>query len=321
MKQRGIASVIVGAATALGAAACHAEVVAEWQFNPEKDSQGGSVVLLDVAKAGASKESALMAESKLLAGATGIGEAWKPFLGKGYIEVSQGPGPNHAEKHGLVTRSTDGAGNGSYESYMGFPGLGSGQQGGTVYMVFQPTTDWRNNVRRGLFGSGQWIGQPLSTWSISLWARNGTLMLMGGRGEANAVDLNGDGDMADYVYAEAKVSQTWDPTKWYFVGASWQEGAAPVLFVREMAKDGPAASPAGVAGKASEAKGNIVAKFPQGTGESNSEPIAIGAQWVNHGNGQTRDGGDARIAYARVENTYTSSTGKMDEVFKSLAAP
>lgn len=323
---KSILSVI--AMMAVSAGTGQAGTVAEWQFNPDKDLPGGEMVKLDQSAPGASNESVLMKESKVVVGATGISDKWQPYLSKGYLEVLSGAGENSAEKHGLLTRSTAGDdadnNNAKCETYMGFSGLGSGAQGGTVYLVVSPQAN-STGIRRGLMGSGLWVGQPLSTWSVTLlWTKDGALRLMAGRGEGgegNAADLNGDGDQSDYLFAETAVTQTWDPKKWYFIAASWKEDAAPVLYVREMANDGPAASPAGVAGKVTEAKGNIVAKVPTGTAVPSNEPIAIGANWVNHGNAQTRDGADAKIAYVRIENTFTDSPEKMDAAFKGLAAP
>ncbi|HAU36789.1 MAG TPA: hypothetical protein DCX07_03615 [Phycisphaerales bacterium] len=160
-----------------------------------------------------------------------------------------------------------------------------------------------------------------------MWIEGGKLRFRVGRGEKPTLgghtgpvgDLNGDGDDADFVYAESDVEQAWNPAKWYFVAASWQEESAPVLYVREMSAEGPAASPAAVKGEPVAAGGNVLAAVPAGSTGPRYEPLVVGARWINAGVPQTQDGADARIAYARFDKGYVTIES-MNKVFESLAA-
>jgi|GEM_PF-752638 len=298
---------------ALSATAAVAETVAEWKFNMAADLPGSSEVAPDFVAEGAPAGSRLQEATGYTAVPTGITDRWPDFLTKGYIEVGSGSGEQSANRHGLLTE-------GDYRKYFGGNFLDSGAAGLTVYLVVQPGSDWTSGTRRGLFSVGDWVGKAASTGSIRLMARDGRLQFTVGKGEAGAgYDLTNDGDMEDFVAAQSTVTQSWDPSKWYLIAASAQEGAAPVLFVREMAPEGPAGSPAAEIGVPTPADETLWESVPMEIRLKKEEPMALGATWVSFGNNpHTQDGADAKIAYARIDNTF-STPEEMERVFADLS--
>jgi hypothetical protein len=131
----------------------------------------------------------------------------------------------------------------------------------------------------------------------------------------------GSNNGSEKIVAQAAVKGvTWDKSKWYFVAASWQTGQAPVLYVRELSPDRPTASPAAVKGALTEGEG-FQPTIPQGiNGFPFVRPLAIGARFNDTGGAMgTYDGAGARIAYFRLDNTY-SNAEKIDAIFASLGA-
>lgn len=299
--------------------------VAEWQFNGDQDLAGGAIVKLDATAPDASQESKLMPKSSYIAGSTGLGSGWKPFLASGYARFEKGTGSSSDNQHGLVIAETNAAAhNGQYRSFFG-TGLGAAPKGGTAYLVIRPRSDWTDS-RRGLLGCGYAFGRPVSSGAFALQVDQGQIFWRVGRGEnttqtghtAPVMDLNADGDTNDYVYAESAIKQKWNPKSWYFIAVSWQEDAVPVLYVREMG-DSPANSPKAVIGEATTAQGNIIATIPAKSGGPRYDPLTIGAIWNNPGSGRTNDGAEADIAYARFDRVF-STAEEMEKAFFGLAA-
>lgn len=298
-----VVSVFLFAGAVLVPRGAFAETVAEWKFDSATEESGGSIVKLDKFREGASDESVLCENSTIVSAATGLGDKWNASLSTGYLETGSGGGfESSANKEGLVTKanSTEKR-NGAYTSYFGFNGLGSGtwgdgsQKGGTVYLVLSPRASWRQGMRYGLMGSGH-AGDGGVQLTIT---KSGELaLIVGGR-------AIGEGT--------AKVTRDWAPDAWYFVAASWQANAEPILYVREMAPSGPAESPApslGSPGSPAPASGSF-----------EGEPLVIGANWYDPGaNPGTVYGAAAKIAYVRFDNIFSTSE-EMEAVFKSLAAP
>jgi hypothetical protein len=274
--------------------------VAEWQFNVAEDLLGSAKVKLDTAAPAASGESIIMEQSAVLKEPTGLGDKWKPFLRDGYLDVGEGGGLATPNLNGLVTGKEPANAETNYSAYMGFSGLGRGTwddgqlKGGTVYLVVSPKGAWGSNSRFALMGTGHQI-----EGAVTLQFNEGPLSLTVGGSAAGRVT--------------AKLEQDWEPGKWYFIAATWREGAEPVIYVREMDPAGPKTSPAAVTGKADE-------QAPAAT-QPEFDPLVIGAGWSDYGNGAfTVDGASARIAYARLDNI-SSSPEEIEEVFKGLAKP
>jgi hypothetical protein len=147
---------------------------------------------------------------------------------------------------------------------------------------------------------------------VELYSRNNGVLFL----DCGSTDSEGKRQTA-----QMKVSSiNWDSSKWYFVAASWQTGQTPVLYVRELSSEGPAASPA--AAKAELSKGDkFVEKIPEGHNDYPFvRPFAIGARWTDTGGAQgTFDGAGARIAWFRLDNVY-SSDKDIATVFESLGA-
>lgn len=285
-----------------------ADLVAEWKFDNTADLSTGDTLKLDQAAPNASTESTLTGQTSYSTAETGLGDKWQPFLRAGYIDV--GAGRDNAG-YGLVTKNTappeDKKKNNSYARYLGFRGLGKDGHGGTLYLVFSPKDSWtRKGSRQALFGTGV---HPFQKYVDAGWVRlareeDGVFALTLGRG---------DGEKK--LITQAKVTDDtmhWDLGKWYFIAASWQQGAAPVLYVREMSPEGSAASP-------SAAIGQVEGDTLIDTTEPSATALAIGSFLGDHGNGEAAvDGAGGLIAYAALENA-PATREEMEKKFQELA--
>ncbi|HEY9247760.1 MAG TPA: hypothetical protein VIO38_01445 [Rariglobus sp.] len=278
---------------------CHAEVVIEWKFDGGKSLNGGELATADAVAPGASATARLLPGSSIAAESTGISAKWSDFLRSGFLRSGRGTGK---DEFGLKTEAASAAANNAnYLDYFTFSGLGSEERatGGTLYMVFRPDAAWSNPVkRRALFGTGHTF-EGVVNLQIN---EQKELSLTVGRVRPEATK--------DAV--SATLAPTWEQGAWYFVGASWRQNAAPVLFVRKLSPEGAKASPAGLIGKASGVA-------PTRTDSPKKDPLVIGASWINPGrNAGTVDGADADIAYVRLENTHATQED-MEKAFESLA--
>jgi hypothetical protein len=284
----------------LAVAAVQAGTVAEWKFDGKEPLGADQVVPLDGFLPSASGESVLMATTSFSPDATGIGDKWAPFLQAGYLDAGAGDAKEAANQHGLVTKNTRDekiypAGNASYRAYLGFAGLGSEGKGGTVFLVVSPKS-WGSGSY-SLFGTGHFGGQ------VFLSFNKGELRLVTGQG--------GSGKLR----ALSTVSQEWETDSWYFVGISWSGGQDPVLYVRKMDAAGAESSPEAIVGTAT-------GPVPDIAEQPHFDPLVIGARWVNTGGADslhTMGGANARFAYARVDNVY-STKEDMEAVFLSLGS-
>jgi hypothetical protein len=280
---------------------CLGATVAEWKFN-EKEDIGGGTVKLDTAVPGAASEAILMPQTIVSAAPTGISQKWKPFLQTGFLDIGKGSGEGNENQNGLTTGTKAEKAPGAYYKYMGFQGLGSGEwddgskKGGTVYLVVSPKPGgWGEYPSRfGLMGTGHNISGGVSL----LVTKDGNLQF---RVLAGSKPV-----------ATASITQQWESGKWYFIAASWREDEKPVLYVREMVPAGIGACPTAV-----QSLGDTPAPALP---EPEQDPIVIGASWIETGSkAATADGGNAKIAYARIDNTF-SSAAEIDGAFKALAA-
>ena len=273
---------------------CRAEVMAEWKLEAKTDSPGGSILIMDTVPAKASASSELLKESKYVAAATGLGDAWQLYLRFGYLDIKSGTGDAAKNAHGLITKeSAPGAKDGRFSNYLGQAGIRE-DKGGAVYLVFSPQGDWKSDKRKGLMGTGH-----RGDGYIGLSVKGGIIGVEVGGRMLGAMDI-----------AESKTEMNFEIGKWYFVGASWRGGHNPVLYIREMNGGGPSASPAGRAGKFD----SVCGIFEQ----PKYDPIVIGSLWFNAGGeAVATDGADAKIAFVRIDNTY-AKIKEMESVFDSL---
>jgi hypothetical protein len=284
----------------LAVAAVQADTVAEWKFDGKEPLGADQVVPLDHFLPSASGESVLMAATSFSPDATGISDKWAPFLQTGFLDAGEGDGKASANQHGLVTKNTQDAklypaGNASYRAYLGFAGLGSEGRGASVFLVVSPKS-WASG-NHSLFGTGHLGGQ------VFLSVSKGELRFVAGQG--------GSGTLR----SQSALAQEWETDAWYFVGISWSGGQNPVLYVRKMDGAGAGASPEAVLGTAS---GTV----PEIAEQPRYDPLVVGARWVNTGGSDslyTLGGANARIAYARVDNGY-STEEDMEAIFLSLGS-
>ncbi|HEV7301565.1 MAG TPA: PEP-CTERM sorting domain-containing protein [Tepidisphaeraceae bacterium] len=261
------------------------------------------------------------------AGSTGINTTqFQSFLGTGYYDAPSGDsGGGVYNEYGLRTLG----GNGEVRDYFGFSGFGSSAnaRGGTAYMVIRPKDGFTSGTR-ALMGTGYNFGATTSTGALRLYSSGGAgnpLVFEAGMGEqpnrsglyggAVDTDINGDGDVGDWVIASTSATTSWDSDSWYFIGASWQGGQAPVLYLRELSEGSVAAI-----GQAAAAGGNVVAGIPSVTGnvDPGAGAFVLGAYPVDSGGGpRMRNAALAQFAYARLDNTF-SSTADMAAVYESL---
>ena len=329
----------------IAASMASAATVVEWQFNDPTDQALGGTVSLITPVSGMSTTSSLLksggtATANYYTASTGINPAqWQAILTSGYLQTARG---SYNTSAGLITPNNS---TGRYSNYMGFSGFGTGtyasgddagkDKGGTAYVIFRPdNATWGSSStqQRALFGVGYNIGGTTSGGAISLYQVNGALTLQASRGETaasghnSAIDFNGDGDNKDVARVEVTITPAagWDPTKWYFVAASWKTGAVPVLYLREL--DPSSVAMTGTLTPESlpttyDVKNTLyLASIPTGI-EPNAQPFAIGSTWYDAGGGGGPAyglGGD--VAYGRVDNVF-STTADMDAVFQSLQIP
>jgi hypothetical protein len=280
------------AAWAVSVGPARAEVVAEWKFDGAEELSGGARVALDRVAGDASAQSELKPLAKVRPGPTGLGEAWQTWLRSGYLESADG-GKNEA---GLATRATSEDGkNARFARYLGKTGIWT-HGGGTVYLAASPAADWNTDKLQGLFSSGHRIGG-----FVDVGVKSGAAFIAVGGMKYGRPDT-----------AEARASYKFEIGKWYFIGASWQGGHNPVLYVREMDARGPA-SPR-------EAEAGTFEKVCEIFEQPGYDPLVIGASWINTGGESfTQDGAQGRIAYARVDNT-PAKLADMKAVLEGLGA-
>ena len=101
---------------------------------------------------------------------------------------------------------------------------------------------------------------------------------------------------------------TWDVEKWYFMAASWAPGEDSVMYLREMAAGGPAASPAGLVGSVNPGTNALDAYIPA------DAPLLFGG-WIQGGN--FADGTRADWAWGQFLNTAVTIE-EMEAKFDSL---
>lgn len=292
---------------ALTASVTFGKTVAEWKFDTQADSTGGSVVKLDQSRDGASDESLLSENATVASVATGISDKWQPFLASGYLEAKAGGGIPASgiveiNKYGLFTQpNPSDANNAGYANYFGFAGLGKGsneegrEKGGTAYLVLSPLESFKPGARYGFVGTGHAADGEVQL----VVEKSGELQLrIGGKATGTAV---------------ARLTREWNPGLWYLVAASWKTGGEPVLYVREMDATGASASPEATIGATEGVAPET--NFPD------ADPLVVGSMWYNPGgNASTVYGAGSRIAYVRFDDSY-STREDIEAVFKSLAAP
>lgn len=282
-----------------------ADTVAEWKFDTDKQLAGGEIVKLDTFNPKASDISKLMQLSTVEPFETGLGDKWQPCLRKGYLVAPLSVGGKSQNQVGLRTEtSSDADNNAEFRDYFGFSGLGRAEKGtgGTVYLVIKPNEGWEAPARRRtLFGTGHTI--------------EGVIKVVVNEQKALTLTVGGVSDKGRHDAVTSSLDFPWENDKWYFIGASWQEGSMPLLYVREMsAEGGPLVSPPGMTAQADSVA-------PSATDSPKPDPLVIGAYWFNTGGEwYVTDGADACIAYARIENSY-STIDDMKSVFDSLGAP
>lgn len=299
----------------LGAVVARAETVAEMNFATAADNGSGAIVTMTSFASKADGQVRLEGDGSVStlidAGSTGISDKWSDALTVGFLNVAPYPNYNNLNMVGMTTLAP--ARDYLYSDAGDYSGFGNGQagtDGGTVYFVIQPQVNWNSDGRFGLFGCGAALS--LSDVSmIDLYCRDGgTLYLDCGSTPAGA-----------RIVAQATVSSvTWSTDSWYFVAASWRSGEPPVLYVRELSTDGPVASLEATLGTVTKTPGfqdvvpDAVNGFPF------VRPFSIGARWTDTGGAMgSHDGAGAKIAYFRLDNTY-STTDDVDRVFQSLGA-
>lgn len=301
-----------------------AQTVLCCSFDSPLTLDGKRALKLEHVRSGASNQAMLCAQTTLMGDETGISPNWLPQLASGYLQVTAGHGKRNANQHGMYTIASTSSHNQRWSSYMG-NGFGKGHLGTTFYMVIQPLDNWKHG-EYGLTGSGLLFGRKESDGAFCLKVENGTLILVAGRGEAPDrngqkmpfVDLNADGDQADFVYVKAILEQKWNSQQWYFIGASLCEDQPPVLYLRRMDYEGPTRSPAAILGQVAQAGGNVVTKLPATSGPSRDEMI-LGSWMFRNGPMQMLDGANARFAYFCVDNIYASAVD-MNNVFDKLGS-
>lgn len=305
---------ILAAAMVCGATA-HADTVAAMNFGTAADNAkpDTTTVKMDSFNKEADGEMKLQGNgsqvTKIDTGSTGISDKWDKALQAGYLEVAGYANYNKLDQVGICTTQPARAYfYGDIKGYGDFGDGTDGRNGGTIYIVFQPTANWAKS-RRGLFGSGAHPNLSNSA-GIGLYCRDGTLYM--------DCASNSDGDKET---SRAKITGVkWDTSKWYFVAASWQIGQPPVLYLRELSADGPAASPAAINGTVMKSD-KLSPTVPGGYRNFPFlRPMAIGARYVDNGGARgTFDGAGAKIAWFRLDNVY-DQTSDIDTIFLGLAA-
>ncbi|MBN2712898.1 MAG: hypothetical protein JXR97_10790 [Planctomycetes bacterium] len=275
----------------------------------------------------ASPHAELLSDTTYNAGATGISDQWKAYLATGFVDVgASGSGKSDWYRNGLRSYRQDKKIRGFYEEYMGFAGFGNKEKntGGCIMLVVSPHSDWIGG-RHGLFGSGSNFGTSSSCGALNLWMEDGVLRFIAGRCEGikrpgfsvPTKDLNGDGDTKDWIYSESTIVMRWKQDSWYFIAASWQDDAKPVLYVREVSPAGPLVSPVAIHGNVTPEEGNVLETIPAGATTPSSHPLSIGAYYANPGQDRFHFGAEARIAYARLDNAYLTYD-EIESVFGSM---
>jgi hypothetical protein len=153
-------------------------------------------------------------------GSTGLGDDFDPELRTGYLNAPQ------VNSGGLVTINTAGS-NGSITNYLS-PTVGQGS--GSVYSVYKPNYNGFPG-RDTIFSNG-----VQTTNQLWLFAGEST----------NRASFYTGGDR--FVNLSAASSFSWDASKWYMIGASWNDtpnggnvDRALNLYVRELSTTMPAA--------------------------------------------------------------------------------
>lgn len=261
-----------------------AERVVEWTFEVDEDN-GDGITHATYAPPGVSTECTLQGSTLVVTLATGISANWEPFLQNGQLDVPPG------NDQGLVT----------VDSCVDF--FGSTLLEGSFCMVYSPNNNLASSFLGylGLGVSGQDPGY------VSGKIIGGDPHLYAGKfgnwpSEKNLSDVH-------------IPTMTWDQNKWYFLAGTWVPGARNVLFVREMASDGPVASPPGVFGIHPDP--NVV---PLDCQLDPCSPVYLGG-WYQYNPlnppGVFADGCNGRIAWCKIYNNRLSTTA-IEAEFESL---
>jgi hypothetical protein len=280
--------------------------VAEWKFDETEPLTTDGIIKIQQTPSKASDESILRNRTEYKPEPTEIGSGWASYLQTGYLDVARDT--NTDDEAGLMTRNTSSSKNSNfgYSKYMGFKGLGKGNDGGTVCLVFSPKSDWyKAPGNRTLFGTGMLPGNVYTTagWILLGYKFENVFHLVLGQGDGTVAQLS--------TSTISPKDMELKKDRWYFVAGSWKEAADPVLYLREMKSGGPAMSPKAEIGKTG-------GKPLEKTTEPSESSLCVGALVGDSGFVQrTTYGADARIAYARLDNEYMDAE-KMEKIFLSL---
>lgn len=212
-------------------------------------------------------------------------------LQKGYFEASAGP-----EGGGfLETKSTTGGAAGD-AAYLRYTKARAGFGTCTVAIVFQP------NFANALSGASPAQRACLFATNYRGTAPEGILFVI----NKHLTLSFGIGTAASAQRSVSVEQPSWDPSKWYFLAASWSPSRKPTVYWKEI--------------------GGLGVKFAEG-----SEPLADIPASINHtvrlGNSGNKSnlGGEnpmrGKMAYLRWTDSYSDTQEVFDALYQEIVKP
>jgi hypothetical protein len=250
---------------------------------------------------GASNTATLVGNATINTGsvAGAPGAAYKDFVRNGFLIV---PDRTAASPDGGIITKNDGTGNHHFQDYFGFSGISDTPGDGTgitINFVFRAGTGFLN-------------------------PNNGTSGLTRVMMDITRFG-NSDGYAAvwyqDYVQALSRgvTAQTtnvfgWDTDAWYFIAASFADGAPSRLYIRQLSEDGVSSPQLGFFTSAA----NIPSGSTRPGNANDNDALTLGGR-NQEGVIDLSFGGE--YAWARWINTYTASQEEFDAQFAYLLIP